>query len=211
MGSIRDTIERLCKIQDVPANEELIQRAEAVAKVQGLSESDPYLQLRVVDEWYRAQFDEMLLQSKTLIKDEWSEVREEMERRHEVERRKMLQWVCSAFCVIILAIAIGGGFAAYKHGYKAGVAVGTLDARDEALELKKRDEFTNTKEFEGAYRLYQLGELGALITCGKEGWEKTLDEDGYVLCTPRPYKIVNNQRITKGWYIPRKRNAYQAR
>lgn len=84
----------------------------------------------------------------------------------------------------------------YREGHADGVKQGRAEVRDEALVLKQRDAFTRTPEFEGAYRLYKLGELESLVKCNKRGWEIV---EG--VCMPYSYYDANNALQVQGWRV----------
>lgn len=105
--------------------------------------------------------------------------------------KTMLKWIAGAVVISSLAVC-GLGFYAYKQGFKAGSDQGYVNARNEELILKQRDDFAKTKLYDLVLKYDQAGLLSGILNCSRKGWEKE-KKDGKTACFP------SNKA---GWYMP---------
>lgn len=110
--------------------------------------------------------------------------------------RTLAKWIGGGIVICCLCL-IGTGLAAYKLGKDSGMAQGIAQTTDQELILKKRDAWTNTKDFKLAYNMYKNGSLEKILNCNfAPGW--------YVkdnICYPAPTN-ENGKKINYGWKMP---------
>lgn len=105
--------------------------------------------------------------------------------------KALVRWIVGGTIVGMLMLC-GAGYIGYTQGSRIGYA----DARDEALHMRKRDEWATTSSYARAYLYYQTGLLDSILRCERDGWYV---KEG--VCYPVEH-TKGGQRYTGGWKMP---------
>ncbi|MCR5562932.1 MAG: hypothetical protein K6F46_06130 [Desulfovibrio sp.] len=189
MRTIRDTLKKLSEITGKELSEKELKTACEMAEATGMSESDPFLHVALVLEWYWNRMEEMprrieAAQDKTAevakakLDGAVADIVATLKGAVVVEAKKAsgaaavkeaARWAAAAVVVVALAFC---GVSMHERGqaraervqaYNDGVEAGRVKERNEELVLKQRDEFTKTPEFGRAFKMHQSGGLKSML------------------------------------------------
>ena len=190
--SIAITFEKIHKRKPTDAD---LQRIYGMANAVGANENDTFLSLIMALDFYHGLYSETPRQIKAACDQAAQQAATASGRRIEeltasavasasasVQQAALaaaraasittaFKWIAGGLIACALVFALVGNML-FKRGYEAGTAWGRAEQKNEDLHLEQRDSFFLSPEGIAAYKLFQNGDLNAIINCTRPGWYK---------------------------------------